>query len=79
VSALDYFLHRLSPSLLQRAHSASRQEPHAFIFVAAVDDVYAVTRYRVMKRRARIFGDEIEEGLPPWIVGVVKNLIADFL
>src|SRR6266700_2906788 len=67
------FLHDLPPGRLQWTESAPRQEPHAFVFVTAVDNIDSVTRDRVMKCRAGILGYESEEGFPPRIVSVSEH------
>jgi len=72
ISASDHFLHDLSTPRLQWPHAASGQEPHAFIFIATVNNVDAVAGDRVMKCGAGIFGNESEEGFPPWVIGVAE-------
>ena len=76
---LDYFRHDLPASRLQWPFAGPGHEPHAFVFVAAVNDVDAVARYCVMESGARVFGDESEESFPPWIIGIWKDLVADLL
>ena len=75
----DHLLHNLTAGRLQWPHAAPWQEPHAFIFVAAVNNVDPVARDRVMKCGAGIFGNESEEGLAPWVIGMMENLFAKLL
>src|SRR5438132_13848083 len=70
----DHVLHDLAAGRLQWPHAASGQEPHAFVFVAAVNNVDAVARDRVMECGAGIFGNESDEGFPPRVVGVTEQL-----
>ena len=77
--SLDYFRHDFAACRLQWPFARARQEPHAFVFVAAVNDMDAVVRHCVVERGARIFGDESEESVPPGILGVRKDLFADLL
>ena len=70
----NHFLHDLSAVRLQWSHAAPGQEPHPFILVAAINNIYAIAGDRVMECRPGILGDESEEGLPPWIIGVTKHL-----
>ena len=43
------------------AHADPRQEPHAFVLIAAVKNVDAIAGDRVMKCRALVLGNESEE------------------
>jgi hypothetical protein len=70
----NHFLHDLSAGRLQWPHTASGQEPHPFIPVAAVKNVYAVACDRVMECGALIFGNESEESFPPRVIGVTEHL-----
>src|SRR6476659_11330710 len=70
----NHFLHGLSAGRLQWPHTASGQEPHPFVLVAAVKNVHAVAGDRVMECSALIFGNESEESFPPWIIGVTEHL-----
>src|SRR5438552_1867711 len=79
MSSCDHFLHDLPTGGLQRPHPGARQEPHAFVLIAAVKNVDAVARDRVMKCGSGVLGDESEECLPPWIIGVTKQLSAKLL
>ena len=72
MGASDHFLHDLSTPRLQWPHAASGQEPHAFIFIAAVNNVDAVAGDSVMERGARILSNESEERFPPWVIGVAE-------
>jgi hypothetical protein len=76
---LDHFRHDFPASRLQWPLAGAGQEPHAFVFVAAENDVNGVACHCVMERGTRVFGDESEESVPPGIFGVWKNLFADFL
>ena len=76
---LDYFRHDFPAARLQWSLAGAGQEPHALVFVAAVNDVNAVVCHCVMKRGTRIFGDESEESFPPGIIGEGKDFFADLL
>jgi hypothetical protein len=76
MTSLDYFRHDFAACRLQGALASAGQEPHAFVFVAAVNDMDAVVCHCVVERGARIFGDESEESVPPGILGVRKDLFA---
>jgi len=73
----DHVLHDLAACRLQWPHAASRQEPHAFVFVAAVNNIDAVAGDRVMKCGADIFGNESKESFAPWVIGIMENLFAN--
>src|SRR5439155_11232325 len=75
----DHVLHDLAACRLQWPHAASRQEPHAFVFVAAVNNIDAVAGDRVMKCGADIFGNESKESFAPWVIGIMENLFANLL
>ena len=75
----DHLLHDLAACRLQWSHAAPGQEPHAFVFVTAINNVDAVARDRVMKRRASVLGNELEESFAPWVIGVMENLLPKFL
>ena len=79
MTPLDYFRHDFAACRLQGALASAGQEPHTFVFVAAVNDMDAVVCHCVVERGARIFGDESEESVPPGILGVRKDLFADLL
>lgn len=79
MTSLDYFRHDFPASRLQWSLAGAGQEPHTFVFVAAINDVDAVGCHCVMKRGARVFGDESEESFPPRIIGVREDLFADLL
>ena len=79
VAASDHFLHNFSAGRLQWTHAASGQKPHAFVLVAAINNVHAIARYGVMKRGAGVLGDKFEEGFSPRIVRVTEQLVAKFL
>jgi hypothetical protein len=68
----DHVLHDPTACRLQWPHSASGQEPHAFVFVAAVNNIDAVARDRVMECGAGIFGNESEESFAPWVIGIME-------
>src|SRR5206468_982704 len=70
----DHVLHDLAARRLQWSHSASRQEPHTFVFVTTINDVDAVARDGVMECGAGILGSESKESFPPWIIGVPEYL-----
>jgi hypothetical protein len=70
----DHVLHDVAACRLQWPHSASGQEPHAFVFVAAINNVDPVARHRVMKCGAGIFGNESKESFAPWVIGIMENL-----
>jgi hypothetical protein len=70
----DHFLHDLAACRLQWSHAAPGQEPHAFVLVAAVNNVNAIACDRVMECGAGVFGNESEESLAPWIIGVTEQL-----
>src|SRR5436309_3213284 len=72
----DHVLHNLTACRLQWPHAASGQEPHPFVFVAAVNNIDAVARDRVMECRAGIFGNESKESFAPWVIGIMENLFA---
>src|SRR5205814_476281 len=57
----NYFAHHLAASGLQWSHAAPREEPHALILIAAVNDVDAVAHNCVMKSGAGILSNEAEE------------------
>src|SRR5206468_983766 len=75
----DHVLHDLAARRLQWSHSASRQEPHTFVFVTTINDVDAVARDRVMECGAGILGNESKESFAPWVIGIMENLFAKFL
>src|SRR5438093_1566737 len=50
----DHVLHNLTACRLQWPHAASGQEPHAFVFVAAVNNIDAVARDRVIEACIRM-------------------------
>src|SRR5439155_17842923 len=70
----DHVFHNLTACRLQWPDAASGQEPDAFVFVAAVNNIDAVARDGVMKCGAGVFGNESEESLPPRILGVTEHL-----
>lgn len=76
MDASYHFLHDLAAFRLQWPHPASRQEPHTFIFIAAVNNVDAVAGDCVMECAAGVLGNESEESFPPWIISVDENLFA---
>jgi hypothetical protein len=49
MASCDHLLHDLPACRLQWPHVAAGQEPHAFVFVAAINNVDAVARDRVME------------------------------
>jgi len=59
--------------------SHSRQKPQTFVYIQAVKEDDAFTSVRVVKRRARIFRDELKQSLFPGIVGRMKNLFGELL
>ena len=75
----DHLLHDLAACRLQWSHAAPWQEPHAFVFVAAVNNVDPVAGDRVMKCGAGVFGNESEESFPPWIIGVTEQFCPKLL
>src|SRR5438874_12849328 len=79
MASCDYLLHDLTAGRLQWSHSASGQEPHPFIFVAAVNNVDAVAGDPVMECGAGVLSNESEEGFPPRVVGIMENLFAKLL
>ena len=78
-AARDDFLHRLPACRLQWPESASRQEPHAFVFVAAVHNIDTVTHDGVMKCATGVLGNESEEGFPPRIISVFEHFFPNRL
>src|SRR2546429_8456674 len=64
----DHVLHDLAACRLQWPHAASRQEPHAFVFVAAVNNIDTVAGDGGMECGAGIFGNESEERLAPGVI-----------
>jgi len=70
----DHFLHDLAAGGLQWSHVAPWQEPHAFVLVAAVNNVNAVAGDRVVECGAGVFGNESEESFAPWVIGVTEEL-----
>ena len=79
MTSLDYFRHDFAACRLQGALASAGQEPHTFVFVAAINNVDPVARDRVMKCGAGIFGNESEESLAPWVIGITENLFAELL
>ena len=77
MNSRDHFLHGSQPCRLQWSHAASWQEPHAFVLIAAVDNIDAIARDGMMERGPGVFGDEFEKSLPPRIIGVMKELFAE--
>ena len=75
----DHVLHDLAASRLQWSHAAPGQKPHAFVFVTAINNVDAVARDGVTKCGAGIFGNESEESLAPWVIGMMENFFAKLL
>ena len=78
-AARDHFLHDLPTSDLQWPLPGSGQKPHAFILAAAVNNIDAVARDRVMEGGAGVLSDESEERLPPRMIGVRKELLAELV
>src|SRR5438876_10301884 len=70
----DHVLHDLAACRLQWPHAASGQEPHPFVFVAAVNNVDTVARDRVMECRASVLGNESEKCFAPWVIGETEYL-----
>src|SRR5207244_13538624 len=66
----DHVLHNLTACRLQWPHAPSAQEPHPFVFVAAVNNIDAVPRDRVMARGAGIFDTESKESLARCHIGI---------
>ena len=79
MGACDHVLHNLPAPSLQWPHAGPRQEPHALIVVAAVKNIDAVARHRVMECGTGIFGNEPEESFPPWVIGVPEKLSSKLL
>jgi hypothetical protein len=79
MASCDHVLHDLAAGRLQWPHAAPWQEPHAFVLVTAINNVDAVARDRVMKCRASVLGNESEESLAPWVIGIMENLFAKLL
>ena len=75
----NYFAHHLPARGLQWSHAAPREEPHALILIAAVNDVDAVAHNCVMKSGAGILSNEAEELLAPRIVCVTKDFVSERL
>src|SRR5436190_12023559 len=73
------FAHHLPARGLQWSHAAPREEPHALILIAAVNDVDAVAHNCVMKSGAGILSNEAEELLAPRIVWVPKDFVSERL
>jgi hypothetical protein len=74
MTSRDHFLHDLPASGLQWALAGSRQEPHAFVFVTAINNIHAVACKRVMERRAAVLDDKPKECFPPRVVDVLEDL-----
>ena len=74
MAARDNFLHDLAACRLQWPHAAPGQEPHAFVLVAAVNNVDAIACDRVVECGAGVFGNESEESFPPGVIGVTEQL-----
>jgi hypothetical protein len=74
---LDHLPHGLSPPLLQWTLAGPRDKPDAFVFLAAVNNVYAVRCDGVVKCGTGVLRDEPEERFAPWILYVRKYLIAE--
>ena len=79
MDSCDHFHHDFSASCLQWPFARTRQEPHALVLIAAVNDMDAVARGRVMECGAGVLGNESEESFPPWIISVDENLFANLL
>src|SRR5437588_3431427 len=75
----DHVLHNLAACRLQWPHTASGQEPHAFVFVAAVNNVHGVAGDRVIKCGAAVLDNESKESFAPWVIGIMENLFAELL
>jgi hypothetical protein len=69
--------HHLTARGLQWSHATPRKEPHAFVLIAAVNDINAVAHHSVMKSRPGILSDESEELFPPRIIRVAKNFVSE--
>jgi hypothetical protein len=78
-SSRGHVFHDLAAGRLQWSHTASRQEPHTFVFVTAINNVDSVARDRVTKCGAGVLGNESEEGLPPQIISVFEDFFSDRL
>ena len=70
----DHLRHDLAACRLQWSHAAPGQEPHAFVFVAAVNNIDPVAGDRVMEGGASVLGNESEESFAPWVFGVMEQL-----
>ncbi len=61
----DYFADHLPARGLQWAHAAAREEPHALVLIATVNNVDAVAHNCVVERGAGILSDEPKECFAP--------------
>src|SRR5205814_9478246 len=50
--------------------------PHTIVFVAAINNVDAVARDRVMEGGASVLSNEPEESLAPRVIRIMENLFA---
>jgi hypothetical protein len=67
------------PVACQWSEAAPREEPYAFVLVAAVNDVDAVAHDCVVESGAGILSHELEERLTPRIIRITKDLIPEHL
>jgi hypothetical protein len=73
------FAHGLAAGGLQWSEAAPREEPYAFIFVAAVNNIDAIAHHGVVKCGTRILCNEPEERLTPGIIRIAKDLVPKLL
>src|SRR5882724_6338863 len=79
LAPFDDLLQNPQPVRLHRSHAGSRHEPHTLVLVAAVDDLNAIVRRRVIERGAGVLGDEAEELLPPRVIHTREEFFAERL
>ena len=73
------FSHHLPTRWRQNPLSDSRHKPNAFVFVATIKHIHAITCDRVMDSGVAVLCDESKEHLAPRIIKIMKDLIAKFL
>src|SRR5436309_14777051 len=72
----DHVLHNLTACRLQWPHAASGQEPHAFVFVAAVNNLDAVARDGGVECGASAFGNASEKCIAPRSIRLMEDVFA---
>jgi hypothetical protein len=62
---------------LQWSGAPSREEPHTFFFVRAVNDFDLIICRGVIKRAATVLLEKLEKCLPPWVVEEWEDFLSE--